>query len=227
MEDKQLETGWLPTPLEYRVYTPPCYPDRPDQHYPVLFLIHGYGFNQDQWDRLGADEIADRIISAGEISPFIIVMPYDRNHNSQPPKNQFGQALLELVDMMDASYRTIPIRQYRAIGGLSRGGNWAIQLGLTYWTTFGVIGGHSSPLFVSYGPSNIEEWLGQIPPDQYPRVYLDIGRNDKLIDPIIHFEERLDDYNIPHELYIFSGGHNEDYWASHIEQYIRWYAKEW
>ncbi len=228
IESAQITTNRLTKPLEYRVYTPPCYVHDLDQHYPVLYLIHGYGFNDDQWDRLEADEITDKLISSGEISPFIIVMPHDRGHNILPPENQFGEALVfDLVPEIDASYRTIPERQNRAIGGISRGGNWAIHLGLTHWSVFGVIGGHSAPLFIIDGPQKVEGWLVEIPAESFPQIYLDIGESDKWIDHIFQFEGILDDFSVPHELFIFPGSHYEAYWSAHIEQYLRWYAREW
>jgi enterochelin esterase-like enzyme len=228
IEEKKLETSWLPSPLEYLVYTPPCYDNNIDGRYPVLYLFHGYGYNDDQWYRLGAQEIADKLINAGDIAPFIMVMPHDNDHNNLPPENQFGEAVLfDMVQAIDSNYRTLTSRQYRAIGGLSRGGNWAIHLGLNKWDYFGTIGAHSAPLFVSDGPLKVQEWLNEIPPEEYPRIFLDVGENDKWIDYIFRFEKLLDDHNIPHELFVFPGGHTEDYWGSHTEQYIRWYAQEW
>jgi enterochelin esterase-like enzyme len=177
---------------------------------------------------LGTDEIADRLISSGEVSPFIIVMPLEPEQNVQPPENQFAEALIyDLVQAVDAQYRTRPSSQYRAIGGLSRGGNWAIRIGLTNWAFFGSIGSHSGSLFVSDGPDQIRAWLDKIPPEAQPQIYLDIGEKDKWLQRILLFEEILDDYNIPHELHIYPGGHTEEYWESHLEQYIRWYACRW
>jgi len=228
IEFKQLTTSWLPIPLDYRVYTPPCYNQNLDQRYPVLYLIHGYGYNDDQWDRLGADEIADKLISTGQISPFIIVMPHDSDHNTLPPKNHFGEALVfGLIATIDTDYRTLPFRDYRAIGGISRGGNWALRLGLSHWSFFGAIGGHSAPFFVSDGPPKVKGWLSAIPSGEFPRIYLDVGDHDKWIDHIIRFEETLDEFNVPHELYLFPGNHDEPYWASHTEHYIRWYTQDW
>lgn len=228
IESAKITTSRLVKPFEYRVYTPPCYEHDLDQRYPVLYLIHGIGFNDDQWDRLEADEIADKLISSGEISALIIVMPHDSGPKILPPANQFGEALVfDLIPAIDASYRTIPERQNRAIGGISHGGNWAIHLGLTHWSVFGTIGGHSSPLFKTDDPQKVEGWLGQIPPESFPRVYLDVGESDKLVDHIIRFEEILDDFSVPHELYLFPGSHNEAYWSAHIEQYLRWYARDW
>jgi len=225
---KQLVSDFLAGPLEYRVYTPPCYESTSNHRYPVLYLIHGYGFNDDQWERLGVGEISDRLIMEGRISPFIIVMPHDNNHNVPPPMNQFGDAVVfELINEIDSSYQTLPIRHYRVIGGLSRGGNWAIHIGLTRWEYFGKIGANSAPLFVTDGPSWIKSWLGEIPFEDFPEIYMDIGDHDKWIAKLLQFEEILNDYNVPHELYLFPGNHTEDYWVSHVEQYISWYTKDW
>jgi len=227
IERAQLSTTLLSDPLEYRVYTPPCYLQDPDQSYPVLYLIHGYGFNDDQWVRLAVTEIADRLIAAGEISPIIMVMPYDPKP-SAPPKNQFGEALVsDLVPAIDSTYHTIPDRQHRTIGGISRGANWAIHLGLSHWDVFGAVGGHSASLFIWDGQPEIEGWLRKIPPEFYPRIYLDIGESDKWADRIIWLEGILDDFSVPHELHLFPGNHNEAYWSSHIEGYLRWYVEEW
>jgi enterochelin esterase-like enzyme len=225
---KQLASDWLPDPLDYRVYTPPCYDQLPEQRYPVLYLIHGYGSNDAQWEQLGVIETADHLISAGAISPFILVMPHDRNYDIQPPKNKFKESVLfELVPAVDSEYRTIPSSKYRAIGGLSRGGNWALHIGLTCWDVFGLIGGHSAPLFTKDASFYLRDWLNQIPSDSYPRIYLDAGERDQWLQEIIHFEEILDEYGIPHELYIFPGGHTEEYWSAHVAQYLRWYARDW
>jgi len=228
IDKRQLKVSLLPTPLIYRVYLPPCYDSNLDQRYPVIYLIHGYGYNDDQWERLGVGEISDRLINGGEMPPLLIVMPHDSDHNVQPPTNQFGNSVIfELVEEIDTSFRTLPTRQFRAVGGLSRGGNWALHIGLTNWDYFSAIGAHSSPLFVTEGPPAVRAWLKEIPSKAYPRIFIDVGNHDKWLDNIIRFEEILDEFNVPHELYIFPGGHTEDYWGSHTEQYLRWYTKDW
>jgi enterochelin esterase-like enzyme len=228
IELHHLNTIWLTEPLEYRVYLPPCYDFESFRLYPVLYLIHGYGYQGDQWINLGASRLMDQLSATGEMDPFLIVMPYDGDHNALPPENQFGEALrTDLVRVIDENYRTLPSPQYRAIGGLSRGGNWAIHIGLTNWTVFGQIGAHSAPLFVTDGPSKIESWLKEIPLDAAPTVYLDIGESDKWVEHIFRFEELIDKYDIPHEIHLYPGSHMEEYWAAHTEDYLRWYAQNW
>ena len=211
---------------EFRVYLPPCYDEKPDEHYPVLYLLHGQTYTDDQWVRLGAVDAADTLIRSGRASPFIVVFPDDRYWNL-PPGPGFGQRLVdELIPHIDATYRTLPDRKHRAIGGLSRGAGWALRLGLTEWKLCSSIGLHS--LAVLQGDaSDIEEWLKDIPPSARPRVFMDIGDNDPEISMARRVESQLNDYGITHEWHLYGGAHTEDYWGAHVEEYIAWYAKGW
>lgn len=225
-EDGSLRTPLLPLPLEYRVLLPPCYEEQPERRYPVLYLIHGQNYNNDQWDRLGAGETADALVAAGEIAPFIMVLPRDRNWD-QPDKDRFGQAVVEvLIPFIDTHYHTLPDRQQRSIGGLSRGAGWAVHLGLSHWELFGALGAHSLPVFWADTP-HIRAWLDAIPAEALPRIYLDTGEKDYLIRSTLWFAGVLNDKGIPHEWYLFPGYHEEAYWQSHIETYLRWYTREW
>ncbi|MFQ5616885.1 MAG: hypothetical protein ACE5GO_10575, partial [Anaerolineales bacterium] len=94
IETHLLYTDISPLPWEFRVYTPPCYEPLTNQFYPLLILIHGSTFTDDQWDRLGVDETADALIAAGEVSPFLILMPRDRVW-SEPTEDPFGKALTD------------------------------------------------------------------------------------------------------------------------------------
>lgn len=224
----QVSTDLLRHPIDFRVYLPPCYVQEIGQRYPVLYLIHGQSYNDDQWDRLGADEVADDLIYSGETSPFIIVMPRYRIWY-QPDEHNFGRAMIEvLVPLVDDSYRTLPDRQHRAIGGLSMGAAWALHLGLSEWEYFSAVGLHSLALFSIDSP-RIPGWLDAIPVEQLPRIFIDIGDKDSrnLLDSTRWFEEILTKKNIPHEWYLFSGYHEEKYWQEHTEQYIRWYTQDW
>lgn len=78
MVQSSLKSEKLRQPLDYRIYLPPCYNTQAHLRYAVLYLIHGQSYTDDQWDRLGADEVAEQLILTGEIGPFLIVMPRDR-----------------------------------------------------------------------------------------------------------------------------------------------------
>ncbi len=226
IEQHRLYTDLSPWPWEFRVYSPPCYQENLETRYPTLILIHGSSFNDDQWDRLGADETADRLIAEGEIPPLLILMPRDRRW-VEPVDDPFGQAVVdELLPWLDQNYRTIPDRSYRAIGGLSRGAGWAVHLGLSRWEAFGAIGAHSLAVFWS-DTSKLRGWIKEIPPDSLPRIYLDIGEADYVIDSARWFEGVLNELDVPHEWHLFPGRHEEAYWESHLEQYLRWYTADW
>jgi enterochelin esterase-like enzyme len=218
----------LPQPLEFRVYLPPCYEEDAGRRYPVLYLVHGQSYTHDQWDRLGADETASALIARGDLPPFLIVMPRDRVW-TQPGQDDFGRALMqELIPYIDAAYRTCPERACRAIGGLSRGAAWALHLGLSEWESFSALGLHSLPVFWDDVP-RLRGWLAAIPPEDLPRIYLDVGERDRdeIKESTFWFRDLLDELGIPHEYTLFSGYHDEEYWASHVEQYLRFYAAGW
>ncbi len=221
-----LESKLLTRPMAYRVFLPPCYNDDLERHYPVLYMIHGQSYNADQWDRLGADDAAARLISAGELPPFLIVMPEDIRW-TEPEEDPFGKVFMdELLPLIDSTYRTLPEARYRAVGGLSRGAAWAVHLGILYPDVFGAIGGHSLPVFWTDTP-HLKDWLAKIPPDQMPRIYLDDGTKDRYLDSAVWFERLLSEEGIAHEWYLFDGYHEEKYWSAHVEGYLRFYAAGW
>ena len=213
-------------PQQFIIYLPPCYDERPDLRYPVLYLLHGQTYNDDQWVRLGAVQVADRLITGGDAEPFLIVFPDDRYWNLQSGPG-FGARLVDaLIPAIDAQYRTLADRDHRAIGGMSRGAGWALRLGLQRWDLFGTIGLHSLAVFADDRPF-LEDWLGLIPPDSWPRLFLDMGDNDSELGFNLKFEGMLTEAGIPHEWYLYPGAHDEQYWSAHVEEYLRWYAAGW
>jgi enterochelin esterase-like enzyme len=213
-------------PQEFRIYLPPCYDEKTDQRYPVLYLLHGQTYTDDQWIRLGAVDVADDLILSGESIPFIIVFPDDRYWNL-PPGPGFGQRLVEaLIPHIDNAYRTLPDRNHRTIGGLSRGAGWALRLGLNYWELFGTIGLHSLAI-LQKDASEIRDWLADIPPASHPRIFMDIGDNDQEYEMAQRVETQFTDFGLSHEWHLYTGAHTEDYWSAHVEEYLRWYAEGW
>lgn len=213
--------------LAFRIYLPPCYAVDTSIEYPVLYLLHGQSKKDDQWDRLGADEHANQLIASGEISPLIIVMPWEVNNLIDPAESDFGDNLVEyLLPWVDKEYRTCENRDCRAIGGISRGGGWAVRLGFTEWEHFSAIGAHSFAPFAG-DFYNAPYWFQEIPGDELPRVYMDFGALDALLDTARLFEDRLTKYQVPHEWIINRGTHNETYWSEHMLDYLYWYSFPW
>jgi len=228
IEIQQINSSLLEDPLVFRVYLPPCYDQQPNLKYPSLYLLHGQTYTDDQWDHLGIDEVANSLISNKQIPAMIIIMPGEQDQHNPPPDNPYGEAITkELIPYIDKTYRTIANREHRAIGGLSRGGNWAIHLGISQWTLFGSIGAHSTPTFVTDGPSRIRDMVAAIPRDKLPRIYMDVGVDDGWRQYTFQLETVLTEEKIPHEWFQFQGTHDEDYWSKHIADYLLWYAQSW
>jgi len=196
------------------------------QLFSIPYLLHGATETDQQWENLGIDELADALISRDDLPPLIIIMP--REDSWIPlPENQFGDHLVkDLIPWVDAHYRTLAGREYRAIGGLSRGGNWAVRIGLMHWALFEAVGAHSAPLF--YGDlDRIPNWIEAIPESKTPRLYLDIGQDDTDREDAAAFENLLVELSIPHSWHQFPGMHEESYWHGHLDKYLLWYSSGW
>ena len=146
------------------VYTPPDYDKNPGTRYPVLILQHGSGENETGWTRQGkAQFILDNLIAAGKARPMIVVMDrgYAIRSGTQAPmvgSNAWQQnlqiafsafedvVLQDLIPTIDASYRTIPDREHRAMAGLSMGGMQTLFITLQHLDKFAYIGSFSGPI---------------------------------------------------------------------------------
>ena len=211
-------------PQEFVIYLPPCYDYDTETRYPVLYLLHGQTFREDQWINLGAPAMADYLIHSGQAQPFIMVFPDDRYWNL-PPGNSFGDRLIhEIIPFVDATYRTLADRPYRALGGLSRGGGWAIHYALTRYDLFGMVGLHS-PVIFKNDAAILERLIVAVPADAWPRLWLDSGDRDGDLGDTRWLEDLLTAYAVPHEWHIFIGDHTEAYWQAHVAEYMLWYAK--
>jgi len=220
------EIAWKEEILTGRIYLPPCYGSDPEREYPTLYMLHGATETDGQWDDLGMDEWADTLILEKEISPLIIIMPREITWIILP-ENPFGDHLITaIIPWIDSHYQTLENRDFRAIGGMSRGGNWAIRLGLLHWGLFGSIGAHSTPLFLG-DLKRVPGWMEIIPASQTPRILMDIGQDDSNLADAQALHEYLLDQEIPHEWRMHPGLHDEHYWRTHLEEYLKWYSAEW
>lgn len=213
-------------PQEYLIYLPPCYSELTDQRYPVLYLLHGQTYTEDQWVRLGVPQAMDEMFFSGSGVPFIVVFPDDRYWNSDYGPG-FGDRLVgALIPYIDVTYHTIPNREHRALGGLSRGGGWTAELGFTNAVLFGSLGFHSPAIFSGDG-FVVEKRVLAIPEDLRPRIWVDAGDNDRELKSILEFERMLTFHQIPHEFHFLTGDHSEVYWGAHVRDYLLWYAQAW
>jgi enterochelin esterase-like enzyme len=119
----------------YTVYLPPSYSTDITRRLPVLYFLHGAGGNENA-DGPGFAGIVDRLIKAGRIPPTICVFPNGgmsgyRDH-AETGINVETMLTKELLPLIDTTYRTLPQRESRVIGGFSMGGGGSLRLALTH-----------------------------------------------------------------------------------------------
>jgi enterochelin esterase-like enzyme len=215
----------------YRVYLPPCY-DQAIRRYPVLYLLHGWPYDEAHWDSLGADESADAGIGDGVLPRFIVVMPGGPERlyvNTSGGDHSFeGQFVNDLIPHVDETYRTWAEREGRAIGGISRGGVWALEIGLLHADLFAAIGAHSPALSVNLAPPPYDPFylLGEPGVDAL-RIYLDSGDVDWARRSTQAMHEALDARGIAHEFVVNPGGHENKLWATNVAEYLAFYTAAW
>jgi len=227
VEQRTFQSALLGKEVQLRVYLPACYQSDFEYQYPVLYLLHGQTFTDDQWLRLGAGDIADRLIRDGDRNPFLMVLPFDEDNLKPTSDSKFGQVIVdELIPWIDQNYRTCSEKSCRSIAGLSRGAGWAIHLGLTHPDIFESVAAHSLPSF-NGDDQQIPIWLEGISIESLPRIWMDSGRSDLFLPQARKFEETLTKYQIPHEFFIYAGYHDEKYWQAHMNDYILWSTLNW
>jgi enterochelin esterase-like enzyme len=220
--------------VPYRIYLPPCY-DAEERSYPVLYLLHGHPFDEWHWDRLGADETADSGIRSGAYPPFIAVMPNCDSseegifaNTSGGDSSVEGLIVNELLPHIDRTYRTWPQREGRAIGGISRGGVWSLEIGFRRPDLFAVVGAHSAALAVNY-PHPIYDPLNLAaePAVASLRIWLDAGDADWARVGVDELHRILDEHGVAHEYVLGEGSHENAYWSRMLPAYLAFYVADW
>lgn len=216
------------TAMVYSVYLPPCYDPARPQPYPVLYLLHGSNDDDNHWLRLGLAQALDAGIGAGDYPPMVVVLPFgDWIAN----ENRFGRdswsAVLteELVPLTQARYHIDPAR--RAIGGISRGGFWAVSVGLRQPQDFRAVGGHSAFFAVGNAPAdhNPLDLARSVPPSVVPPLYLDRGLDDYAAEGLDLMNARLQQAGIAHVYSLAPGEHDNRYWSARLPDYLAFYAR--
>jgi enterochelin esterase-like enzyme len=227
IKSDEIQSSLLNDKLAFTIYFPPCYEQGAQKPYPVLYLLHGQTFNDTQWIRLGITRVANHLIQNGRSAPFLIIMPNEEYYYRPVENNKFPDALIkELLPWVEKNLNACSEKRCRAIGGISRGAFWAIQIGFKYYNLFGSVGGHSLPSSDD-DIKALPDLLASLPKDQLPRIYLDIGRSDPDIKSAYQYELILNQHGILHEWHLNDGHHDEDYWKAHVDEYLHWYTQPW
>lgn len=214
----------------YRIYLPPCYGEN-NHLYPTLYMLPGNDQTDAIWDDLGLDETAEKAIKTGGIPPLIIVMPdggWIAQNSSGGPDSYEAVILDDLIPYIETNYCASSDPAMRAIGGLSRGGYWALEMAFRHPETFASVGGHSASLLdIAAGPAFNPQFTGLNNELGHLRIYLDIGAVDGGIANTRRLHEDMAAQGVPHEWVLNDGGHDNAYWSAHLAEYLTWYTDPW
>jgi enterochelin esterase-like enzyme len=206
------------------VYTPPGYSD--DRKYPVLYLLHGIGGDETEWQRFAKPgTILDNLIADRKATPMIVVMPNGRAQpndraegdvfRSAPAFAAFEKDLLDdVIPTIEARYSVQANREHRSIAGLSMGGGQALNFGLAHLDKFAWVGGFSSapntraPDILVPDPAAAKS--------QLKLLWLACGNKDNLINISQRVHSYLKQHEIPHIWHVDSHGHDPAEWASNF-----------
>lgn len=228
----------------------PCVIVTPDNYdsttpYPVIYLLHGYGGNQNTWPDMkkNLSEIATQ-------DSIIFVCPNGENSwywDSPVNKNSQFETFVseELVSYIDKNYSTRNSREGRAITGLSMGGHGALWLAIRHQNIFGAAGSTSGGVDIRPFPGNWdmktqlgeyehnkEIWdnhtvINQIDKlqDKSLAIIFDCGFKDFFFEVNNNLHEALLKQGIDHDYIVRPGAHNGQYWSNSIDYQILFFKK--
>jgi len=252
-DNLSMQSKLLKMDRKYAIYLPPDY-ETSTRSYPVLYLLHGAGDDQTGWVQFGEVlNITDEAIKSGLATAMIIVMP-DANTGKRGYVNDVKNEWVyedfffqEFIPFIEKTYRIKADKRYRAIAGLSMGGEGTFIYALHHPELFSA----ACPLSAATGPRNIEEltnyrlWQGvegitdadkeayfkrysvlnlieNMPDDQKKAVrwYIDCGDDDFLYEGncLVHIAMRKKD--IAHEFRIRDGVHSWTYWRASLPKVL-------
>lgn len=239
---------WYDSPalgLERRmtVYTPVGY-ETSGKRYPVLYLLHGMGGDEEAWISLGRTaQILDNLIAQGKAKPMIVVMPNgnasqeaapgESSRGMVPPTMQlpktmegsYEQAFPEIVKFIDKNYRTIKSKSGRAIAGLSMGGFHSLHISKQYPDMFNYIGLFSAAIMPNKEVSSpIYENMGgklKVQFDKNPALYwIAIGKTDFLYKANEEYRKLLDEKGYKYTYYESDEGHIWKNWRIYLTEFV-------
>ncbi len=237
---------------KYAIYLPHDY-ETSSRSYPVLYLLHGGGDDQTGWVQFGeVQNITDKAINEGKSTPMIIIMPDANTGRRGYSNNATGTWLYEdfffkeLMPYVEKKYRIKSEKRFRAIAGLSMGGDGSFTYALHHPELFS----SACPLSAGTGPltldnaktnvrrmdstastTQIESFFNRqsvvtmvnAVPDSLKKAvrwYIDCGDDDFLYEgnSLVHIAMRKKE--IPHEFRIRNGGHSWPYWRSALPEVL-------
>jgi enterochelin esterase-like enzyme len=230
------------------VYTPAGY-ETGAQKYPVFYLLHGAGGDEDAWTTMGrAVQIMDNLIAQGKAQPMIVIMTNGNANQSgaqndipQPAaQRQMGMAdymkyagkfeeslVKDIVPFIEKNYRTYTDKDHRAIAGLSMGGMHTQTITNNNPGMFSYIGVYSMGL-MNFGPQQqdaaklAEERDAKIEAlknSGYKLYWIGCGKDDFLYQSVIELRNTLDKHGFKYTYRESTGGHTWANWRIYLSEF--------
>ena len=224
------------------IYTPPGYEEN-NEKYPVLYLLHGGGGDEDAWSSLGrANYILDNLIAQGKAKPMIVVMT---NGNSDQTaaitdrklaptagamntmaSNVFPNSLInDVMPYIEKNYRTINNKENRAIAGLSMGGLQTQIISANNPGLFDYMGVFSMGIQMELGEvttnliKSYDENLDKVKRNNYKLFYIAVGVEDFVYEGVKLLREKLDEHDFKYIYNETSGGHTWANWRNYLSDF--------
>ncbi|HEX2033601.1 MAG TPA: alpha/beta hydrolase-fold protein [Chloroflexota bacterium] len=238
--------------MAYYAWLPPGYaaseaedPGASERTYPTLYLLHGLGdpdsYGKDQWRKYGIAETMDELLALGLVQPMLIILPegeqgYWINHADGGPR-WADYLVKDVVAHVDLTFRTQPVRERRAVGGMSMGAHGALQLGLNYPDVFAIVGAHAPTLrafeqsppyfgdftwFSRYDPISLVQATSAA---RRLATWIDVGHLDPWRAGVERLRQALMAQGAPLEYIVLEGEHQTWYWGTYLPEYLRYYAR--
>jgi enterochelin esterase-like enzyme len=229
------------------VYTPANY-EAGKGKYPVFYLLHGAGGDEDAWTNMGRTaQIMDNLIAQGKAKPMIVVMT-NGNANQQGaqnevPLNQSAEMTMasyqklqgkfeahmvkDLIPFIEKNFRTLKGKDNRAIAGLSMGGMHTQTITNDNPGMFGYIGVYSMGI-MSFGVSDQEAAkrdqeretkIEALKNSGYKLYWIGCGKDDFVYQSVIKLRETLDKHNFKYTYRESTGGHTWANWRIYLSEF--------
>jgi GH35 family endo-1,4-beta-xylanase/enterochelin esterase-like enzyme len=224
LEMVEYQSKTVGTTRKMNVYTPPGYSK--DQKYPVLYLLHGIGGDETEWERFAKPNLMlDNLIADGKAVPMIVVMPNGRaQKNDRAEGNVMAAApafavfekdlINDVIPAIESRYSVHADREHRALAGLSMGGGQSLNFGLSHLDLFAWVGGFSSAPNTKSPEELVPE--PQKTAEQLNLLWLSCGNKDGLIRFSQRLQRYLKEHNVPHIWNVDSHGHDATHWRNNL-----------
>ncbi len=242
-------TQWIPSATtgssrRTTIYLPAGFNPADSTRYPVLYLLHGSGGDEDAWQELGrATFILDNLIANGKAEKMIVVMPngnIDRNSsplqtsgerpgmsNGRWMDGAFELYFPELVEAIDNLYPTIQSAEGRAVAGLSMGGFHSMNISRIYPEKFSYVGlfsaattAHASKNKIAEVFENEIDRLKAQMQGPLKLYWIGIGTDDFLYEENVNYRAMLDSIAFPYQYHESAGGHQWSNWRDYLSIFL-------